>query len=182
MGAFAIVFLIFWRWVGYLSLQDYSIFRLSWTFVILVFRWWLLSFYFSLIYFYYQQAHAASAVLNFSENCTPEILTPYLDGIVSKLLVLLQVYWTNNQCPVYNANIYIGTLMDEQFSSPKFHMCVCQNGKQMVQEGALTALASVADSSQVFCKICFNSKSFVIETSLTAWFSCRSTSKNTMML
>jgi hypothetical protein len=59
------------------------------------------------------QAHAASAILNFSENCTPEILTPYLDGIISKLLVLLQ------------------------------------NGKQMVQEGALTALASVADSSQV---------------------------------
>ncbi|XP_010420796.1 PREDICTED: importin-5 [Camelina sativa] len=58
------------------------------------------------------QAHAASAVLNFSENCTPEILAPYLDGVVSKLLVLLQ------------------------------------NGKQMVQEGALTALASVADSSQ----------------------------------
>ncbi|KAH1194365.1 Importin-5 [Glycine max] len=59
------------------------------------------------------QAHAASAVLNFTENCTPDILTPYLDGIVSKLLVLLQ------------------------------------NGKQMVQEGALTALASVADSSEV---------------------------------
>ncbi|OMP07451.1 phosphoinositide 3-kinase regulatory subunit 4 [Corchorus olitorius] len=58
------------------------------------------------------QAHAASAVLNFSENCTPDILTPYLDGIVSKLLLLLQ------------------------------------NGKQMVQEGALTAMASVADSSQ----------------------------------
>ncbi|KAG4396095.1 hypothetical protein GLYMA_19G113200v4 [Glycine max] len=58
-------------------------------------------------------AHAASAVLNFTENCTPDILTPYLDGIVSKLLVLLQ------------------------------------NGKQMVQEGALTALASVADSSEV---------------------------------
>jgi len=37
------------------------------------------------------QAHAASAILNFSENCTPEILTPYLDGIVNKLLVLLQV-------------------------------------------------------------------------------------------
>lgn len=37
------------------------------------------------------QAHAASAVLNFTENCTPEILTPYLDGLVGKLLVLLQV-------------------------------------------------------------------------------------------
>ncbi|KAG6520022.1 hypothetical protein ZIOFF_017051 [Zingiber officinale] len=57
-------------------------------------------------------AHASSAVLNFCENCTPDILTPYLDGIVGKLLVLLQ------------------------------------NGNQMVQEGALTALASVADSSQ----------------------------------
>ncbi|KAM1114758.1 hypothetical protein PS1_005428 [Malus domestica] len=51
-------------------------------------------------------------MLNFSGNCTPDILTPYLDGVVSKLLVLLQ------------------------------------NGKQMVQEGALTALVSVADSSQ----------------------------------
>ncbi|KAJ9179894.1 hypothetical protein P3X46_008207 [Hevea brasiliensis] len=58
------------------------------------------------------QAHAASAVLNFSENCTADILAPYLDGIVSKLLVLLQT------------------------------------GKRMAQEGALTALASVADSSQ----------------------------------
>ncbi|EPS59215.1 hypothetical protein M569_15595, partial [Genlisea aurea] len=58
------------------------------------------------------QAHAASAMLNFSENCTPEILAPYLDGIVSKLLQLLQ------------------------------------NNKRMVQEGSLTALASVADSSQ----------------------------------
>ncbi|KAL5074443.1 hypothetical protein RYX36_013427 [Vicia faba] len=58
------------------------------------------------------KAHAASAVLNFTENCNPDILIPYLDGIVSKLLVLLQ------------------------------------GGNQMVQEGALTALASVADSSQ----------------------------------
>lgn len=41
--------------------------------------------------FEFLQAHAASAVLNFSENCTPDILTPYLDGIVGKLLVLLQV-------------------------------------------------------------------------------------------
>nr|KAJ0195299.1 hypothetical protein LSAT_V11C700362130 [Lactuca sativa]KAJ0214883.1 hypothetical protein LSAT_V11C300142300 [Lactuca sativa]KAJ0225080.1 hypothetical protein LSAT_V11C100016130 [Lactuca sativa] len=48
---------------------------------------------------------SSSAVLNFSENCTSKLLQPYLDGIVGKLIVLLQ--------------------------------------------GALTALASVADSSQV---------------------------------
>ncbi|KAH9315236.1 hypothetical protein KI387_023863 [Taxus chinensis] len=62
------------------------------------------------------QAHAAAAVLNFCEGCTPEILTPYLDGIVANLLALLQ------------------------------------NGNHMVREGALTALASVADCSQsCFC-------------------------------
>ncbi|GKE90999.1 ARM repeat superfamily protein isoform 2 [Tanacetum coccineum] len=55
------------------------------------------------------EAHAASAVLDFSDNCTPDI-SP--DGIMGKLLVLLQ------------------------------------NGEQTVQEGALTALASVADSSE----------------------------------
>nr|CAB3493578.1 unnamed protein product [Digitaria exilis] len=58
------------------------------------------------------RAHAASAILNFSENCRPDILTPYLDGIVGKLLLLLQT------------------------------------ANQMVQEAALTALASAADSSQ----------------------------------
>ncbi|PKU75127.1 hypothetical protein MA16_Dca021899 [Dendrobium catenatum] len=40
--------------------------------------------------FYCLTAHAASVVLNFIENCTPDTLSPYWDGIVSKLLVLLQ--------------------------------------------------------------------------------------------
>jgi hypothetical protein len=35
-----------------------------------------------------------------------------------------------------------------------YGLYVVQNGKQMVQEGALTALASVADSSQVMYNIC----------------------------
>eukprot|EP00850_Spirogloea_muscicola_P020012 SM000205S06219 [mRNA] locus=s205:248959:255137:+ [translate_table: standard] len=59
------------------------------------------------------QAHAAAAVLNFSENCNGDIMAPYLDGVISKLLTLLQ------------------------------------SGKRVVQEGALTALASVADCSQM---------------------------------
>lgn len=92
------------------------------------------------------QAHAASAILNFSENCTPDILTPYLDGVVSKLLVLLQV-----RCHIW---------FEATFSVPSLcqgwvvilRLCIIQNGKQMVQEGALTALASVADSSQVLCE------------------------------
>jgi len=66
------------------------------------------------------QAHATAAVFNFSENCTPDILAPYLDGIVGRLLVLLQ------------------------------------NGKQMVQEVALTALASLADSSKEHFLKCYD--------------------------
>lgn len=96
------------------NMPAYSLF---WSVVcfarVLIFKIILLNkktlFFFSLLFFHfcreylpvtnvlvnwYVQAHAASAVLNFSENCTPDILTPYLDGIVSKLLVLLQVTYT----------------------------------------------------------------------------------------
>lgn len=66
------------------------------------------------------QAHATAAVFNFCENCTPDVLAPYLDGIVGRLLILLQ------------------------------------NGKQMVQEVALTALASIADSSKEHFLKCYD--------------------------
>lgn len=36
------------------------------------------------------QAHAAAAIVNFSENCDEEILTGYLDALISQLLGLLQ--------------------------------------------------------------------------------------------
>ena len=36
------------------------------------------------------QAHASAAVVNFSENCEQELLPPYLDTLISKLLILLQ--------------------------------------------------------------------------------------------
>eukprot|EP00798_Chlamydomonas_sp_ICE-L_P025737 gene25737-11397_t len=58
------------------------------------------------------QAHASAAVVNFSENADPDIMPPYLDTLITKLLLLLQ------------------------------------RGKKLVQEGALTAMASVADCSQ----------------------------------
>ncbi|GFR44315.1 hypothetical protein Agub_g5527 [Astrephomene gubernaculifera] len=58
------------------------------------------------------QAHACAAIVNFSEGVESEVLPPYLDSLILKLLNLLQ------------------------------------HGAKLVQEGALTALASVADSSQ----------------------------------
>ncbi|KAG2431232.1 hypothetical protein HXX76_009760 [Chlamydomonas incerta] len=58
------------------------------------------------------QAHACAAIVNFSEGVEADVLPPYLDALIQKLLTLLQ------------------------------------HGARLVQEGALTALASVADSSQ----------------------------------
>jgi hypothetical protein len=59
------------------------------------------------------QAHACAATVNFAENIDEELLPPYLDVLITKLLVLLQ------------------------------------HGKKLVQEGALTAMASIADCSKV---------------------------------
>eukprot|EP00899_Mesostigma_viride_P014218 jgi/Mesvir1/22798/Mv14182-RA.3 len=58
------------------------------------------------------QAHACAAIVNFSEDSSVDVVAPYLDMLVSKLITLLQ------------------------------------NGRRMVQEGALTALAAVADCAQ----------------------------------
>jgi hypothetical protein len=59
------------------------------------------------------QAHACAATVNFAEGVEEEVLPPYLDSLIMKLLTLLQ------------------------------------HGKKLVQEGALTAMASMADSSKV---------------------------------
>lgn len=36
------------------------------------------------------QAHACAATVNFAENCDQDVMAPYLDGLISKLLALLQ--------------------------------------------------------------------------------------------
>ena len=58
-------------------------------------------------------------MLNFTENCTPDILTPYLDGIVSKLLVLLQVF----DCSRYLAGRKIVVYFDFENISMEIIWC-----------------------------------------------------------
>jgi len=55
------------------------------------------------------QSHAAASIINFCENCSLDILTPYLDAMVASLLRLLQ------------------------------------EGRTLVQEQAVTAIAAIAD-------------------------------------
>jgi hypothetical protein len=73
---------------------------------------------------------------------------------------------------------------DYHCSSLKFAYSVFQNGKQMVQEGALTALASVADSSQVFIEtLCFIIYNFIsLNYSFYTIIFFRNTFRNTMTL
>ncbi len=43
------------------------------------------------------QAHACAAVVNFAENCDQDVVAPYLDTLIGKLLVLLQANKRNVQ-------------------------------------------------------------------------------------
>lgn len=65
--------------------------------------------------------------------------------------------------------------------SLNFACLLCQNGKQMVQEGALTALASVADSSQVFYTNYALIRGYLLCNLSDSMAFFRSISKNTMM-
>lgn len=60
------------------------------------------------------QAHACAAVVNFAESTDQDVMAPYLDALIGKLLALLQ------------------------------------RGRRNVQEGALTALAAVADTAEEY--------------------------------
>ncbi|KAL4452685.1 hypothetical protein ABPG75_008347 [Micractinium tetrahymenae] len=60
------------------------------------------------------QAHACAAVVNFAEGTDQDVMAPYLDALISKLLALLQ------------------------------------RGRRNVQEGALTAIAAVADTAEEY--------------------------------
>lgn len=66
------------------------------------------------------QAHAGAALVNFSEDCPKSILTPYLDGIISKLETIL---------------------------SSKFKELV-EKGNKLVLEQIVTTIASVADTAE----------------------------------
>lgn len=78
------------------------------------------------------QAHASAAVVNFSENCDQDLLPPYLDTLISKLLTLLQ------------------------------------RGQRTVQEGALTAMASVADCAKAAFERYYDSVMPLLRTALTS--------------
>eukprot|EP01114_Cavostelium_apophysatum_P016598 TRINITY_DN4762_c0_g1_i1.p1 TRINITY_DN4762_c0_g1~~TRINITY_DN4762_c0_g1_i1.p1 ORF type:complete len:1093 (-),score=369.83 TRINITY_DN4762_c0_g1_i1:62-3340(-) len=61
------------------------------------------------------QSHAAAAVINFCEHATPEILQPYLEQLLSKLLGLMQEGKTIVQEQVVTAIAAIADCMQESF-------------------------------------------------------------------
>ena len=77
----------------------------------------------SLLTFFSVHAHAAAALINFCEGVEREILIPYLDPLVDRLLRLLTGISSSPSAPAY--------------SPPRY-----------VQEQAITTLAMVADASE----------------------------------
>ncbi|CAN4087497.1 unnamed protein product [Withania somnifera] len=73
------------------------------------------------------QAHAASAIVNFCENCTAEIFLPYLGSIVSKLLVLVQNVKQMVQQEALVALAYVANLSKEHFQT--YYDCVMSSLK-----------------------------------------------------
>uniref|UniRef100_A0A1A9WGS4 TOG domain-containing protein n=1 Tax=Glossina brevipalpis TaxID=37001 RepID=A0A1A9WGS4_9MUSC len=66
------------------------------------------------------QAHAGAALVNFSEDCPKQILTPYLNAIMSKL----------------------ETILNSKFKE------LVEKGNKLVLEQVVTTIASVADTSE----------------------------------
>ena len=78
------------------------------------------------------QAHAAAALVNFTEACDVPTLAPHLDALVATLLALLTGGGGSG-----GAGGRAGTTAGAPSTAPR-----------LVQEGALTALASVADAAK----------------------------------
>ncbi|KAL2896675.1 Importin subunit beta-3 [Bienertia sinuspersici] len=128
------------------------------------------------------KAHAASVVINFSENCNVDLLDPYMDDIMRKLVVLLQntlrlspitsaqpndtnnvtsednnvldaAIWSENQ--YNNGNLSEGADIEQDLfctSDTEHNVSV---RKTNGSTGSLTALALVAVSSQVLLALNF---------------------------
>jgi hypothetical protein len=61
------------------------------------------------------QSHAASALINFCEHCTPQLIAPYLEPLLAKLFSLLQINKTIVQEQAITAIAAIADCAEESF-------------------------------------------------------------------
>lgn len=96
------------------------------------------------------QAHAAAALINFTEDCPKSLLIPYLDSLVQHLHVImvakLQEVENYFPCPV--------CFLQQPQLFKRLQTCFCcsrqliQKGTKLVLEQVVTSIASVADTAE----------------------------------
>lgn len=96
------------------------------------------------------QAHAAAALINFTEDCPKSLLIPYLDSLVKHLHEIMVVKL--QEVTSLSWSVRLPTL-----PSPSPHVCVCvflgslqliHKGTKLVLEQVVTSIASVADTAE----------------------------------
>lgn len=88
------------------------------------------------------QAHAAAALINFTEDCPKSLLVPYLDSLVEHLHLIMEaklqeVRRIDCSVPLPAALVFIRGLF--------FFL---QKGSKLVLEQVVTSIASVADTAE----------------------------------
>lgn len=95
------------------------------------------------------QAHAAAALINFTEDCPKSLLIPYLDSLVQHLHVIMVAKLQEV------GRFSVSDLFSAAATAVKhLHTCFCccrqliQKGTKLVLEQVVTSIASVADTAE----------------------------------
>lgn len=93
------------------------------------------------------QAHAAAALINFTEDCPKSLLIPYLDSLVQHLHVIMVAKLQEVRSPLteQGSGQNVGLRKPSQCFS--LHQLI-QKGTKLVLEQVVTSIASVADTAE----------------------------------
>lgn len=97
----------------------------------------------------FSQVEGAAAVKIFCLTGKPETLVPHLDGILKKLLVLMQVCRYRGYHACYKSRLLLTCLKNSGCLSNSLILFEMQNDNKIVQEAALKALGGIANLYKV---------------------------------
>lgn len=91
------------------------------------------------------QAHAAAALINFTEDCPKSILIPYLDNLLQHLHVIM--VGKLNEVKACSPGFDASARSSAPFMG-SFLLQLIQKGNKLVLEQVVTSIASVADTAE----------------------------------
>lgn len=91
------------------------------------------------------QAHAAAALINFTEDCPKSLLIPYLDSLVQELHITMVA---KLQEVTSQSDQYVSCLVTRTLTRPCPFIQLIHKGTKLVLEQVVTSIASVADTAE----------------------------------